>query len=245
MIVLPMAGRSSRFFKAGYTKPKFELEVTPQHSVFDCILYGYREYFDSETFLLICMDEAKEFVEKRLIAVGVKQYKIAVLQEVTQGQAETVYIGLNDQDVDNEESILIFNIDTFRPQYKFPDFRNDCDGYLEVFIGDGDNWSYAKTDSQGWVTQTTEKNPISNYCSTGGYYFSRAGDFRQAYEHSLQQQETTLGEYYVAPLYNHLIQLGKKYKVDLVPLEEVIFCGVPAEYENLDKHKLLESLKLN
>lgn len=244
MIVLPMAGRSSRFFKAGYKKPKFELAVTESLSVFDCILYGYKEHFDTETFLIICLAEASSFVEARLSAVGIKDYNISILEEVTRGQAETVYLGLKRQSVARDESILIFNIDTFRPQYKFPDFRTKCDGYLEVFVGNGDNWSYAKTDEHGWVTQTTEKVPISNYCSTGGYYFSAAGDFMEAYEDSIANEITTLGEYYVAPMYNYLIERGKMFKVDIVNREEVIFCGVPAEYENLDKSALLDALDI-
>ena len=40
-----------------------------------------------------------------------------------------------------------------------------------------------------------------------------------------------LRELYVAPMYNLLIRRGCDIRYHLIGAEEVIFCGVPAEYE--------------
>ena len=37
----------------------------------------------------------------------------------------------------------------------------------------------------------------------------------------------------VAPLYNHLIAEGRAIGFEVIGRDEVIFCGVPAEYEAL------------
>lgn len=242
MIVLPMAGRSSRFFKAGYKVPKYQLPISDELCVFHCVLLGFKKYFASETFLVICMRDDMEFVENAIKQIGVEHYIISCLDEVTKGQAETVYLGLRNTRVAQEESILIFNIDTFRPGYTFPEFAPQCDGYLEVFVGKGDNWSYAKLDEDGFVCETTEKRRISDLCSTGGYYFRAASSFFSAYKQTIEAEASVNGEYYTAPLYNYLIARGLKIKVDIIQRDDVIFCGVPSEYESLDKGRLLAVL---
>ena len=55
MIVIPMAGLSSRFFKAGYELPKYMLDLHGR-SVFAHALGSFSAYFESETFLIICRD---------------------------------------------------------------------------------------------------------------------------------------------------------------------------------------------
>ena len=40
-----------------------------------------------------------------------------------------------------------------------------------------------------------------------------------------------LRELYIAPLYNLLIREGRDIRYELIPRDSVIFCGVPAEYD--------------
>ena len=106
--------------------------------------------------------------------------------------------------------------------------------YLEVFRGSGDNWSFAKPSAPGStrVSLTTEKNPVSDLCSTGLYYFADAEQFMDAFRAYLArpQSEWEKGELYVAPLYNYLIEQGDEVHYHLIERDEVIFCGVPDEY---------------
>ncbi len=159
MIVIPMAGLSSRFFKAGYQEPKYML---PAHGkpLFDHALLSFSRYFATTPFLFIVRDvyNTPEFVEKRCRQLGIKDYRIVSLTEATRGQAETVYLGLTD--VDPQTPLTIFNIDTFRPGFSFPAITEHCDGYLEVFKGEGSNWSYAKPAAVNstLVVETAEKS---------------------------------------------------------------------------------------
>lgn len=234
MIVIPMAGLSSRFFKAGYTKPKYMLEAHGQ-SLFSHAVSSFAAYFQQESFLFIVRDVlgTVEFIKQEIAALSIKNAHIFILDKETRGQAETVYLGLQSLPLCNE-AVTIFNIDTFRPAFRHPQKIAEWDGYLEVFAGEGDNWSFAKplNNSSTKVVETAEKRPISNLCSTGLYYFESIDLFNMAYCDYLGKSasEWEKGELYIAPLYNYLINEKKNIHYHLIERDEVVFCGVPDEY---------------
>ena len=233
MIVIPMAGLSSRFFEAGYKEPKYKL-VANGKSLFDHSVLSFKHYFSDTPFIFIIRDvfNTLEFVQERCVELGLKKYEIITLEEETKGQAETVYLGVKHLALNTP--ITIFNIDTFRQNYRIPSIVNSCDGYLEVFEGSGSNWSYVKPKSNdsNIVVETAEKRAISNLCSTGLYYFKKVNDFISDYEDALStpKSEWAQNELYIAPLYNHLIKNKKTIKYELIKKSQVVFCGTPKEY---------------
>lgn len=242
MIVIPMAGLSSRFKKAGYSLPKYMLEAHGK-TLFTYSIESFEAYFNSEKFLFIALDvfDTKAFIEKECKKLGINQYDVVILEEPTRGQAETVYLGLINASINDSEKILIFNIDTFRPGYRWPvnfDLSN-VDGYLETFIGEGENWSNIVPSSEGdyRVERTAEKQQISEYCCTGLYFFRRADSYCSLFENYSKFDERSLdaGEYYIAPMYNLMLQQGMDIRYSVIDKEEVIFCGIPQEYEDLKK----------
>lgn len=242
MIVIPMAGLSSRFFKAGYTQPKYMLEAHGM-SLFDHAVHSFRSYFQSEHFLFIVRDVYKtpDFVRRRAIALGITSFDVVTLQKETRGQAETVYIGLKQLEIDKSISITIFNIDTFRPNFRHPEIAKLSDGYLEVFQGSGDNWSFVKprAENSTEVMETAEKRPISDLCCTGLYHFAHFRDFEKAYDYwlNLPKEHWAKGELYIAPMYNYLINNHHTIHYHVIDRSEVIFCGVPSEYDDFKRMK--------
>lgn len=234
-IVIPMAGLSSRFTKAGYTLPKYMLYVKNK-SLFRLAVESFEKYFDTVRFVFIARDvfDTERFIKEECNLLGIKDFSVVMLDQPTRGQAETVIKGVEGAGVKDDESILIFNIDTFRPGFTFPENFKNWDGYLEVFEGSGANWSYAKTESENStrVVETAEKREISTHCSTGIYYFKKAKEFVDAYNENLVNPIKGVPELYVAPLYNFLIRDGKSIHINIIPRETVIFCGVPQEYED-------------
>lgn len=238
MIVIPMAGMSSRFFKAGYTKPKYMLEAHGK-TLFEHSVESFKAYYDTKRFLFIIRDvfNTLDFVKKSAESLGIADFEIVVLNQETRGQAETVTLGINEQP--HLGPITIFNIDTFRPNFKYPDLDKLGSGYLEVFRGEGDNWSFVKplNKKSTLVIKTTEKNPISDLCCTGLYHFNSIADYIEAYKDYLSKPETEWekAELYVAPLYNYLIKNNKDINFNLINRSDVIFCGVPTEYDDFLK----------
>lgn len=233
-IIIPMAGLSSRFTKAGYTLPKYMLYVKNK-SLFRLAVESFENYFKTVSFVFIARDvfDTERFIKEECELLGIKDFSVVMLNQPTRGQAETVIKGVEGAGIKEDESILIFNIDTFRPGFIFPKCIIEWDGYLEVFEGSGANWSYAKTESENSsrVIETAEKREISTHCSTGIYYFKKAGEFIAAYNENLVHPIKGVPELYVAPLYNFLIRDGKNIHIDIIPRTSVVFCGVPQEYE--------------
>ena len=244
-IIIPMAGLSSRFTQAGYVLPKYMLYVK-NRSLFNLAVSSFKKYFDTCRFVFVARDvfDTRTFIEKECELLGIKDFEVVILPHPTKGQAETVLEGINRAGVPQKEPVLIFNIDTFRPGFTFLEDMNGWDGYLEVFIGSGKNWSYAKTESENstLVVETAEKVEISRYCSTGLYYFSTASSFVTAYNENIEHPKDGKAELYVAPLYNHLISAGKKIHIHVIAREDVIFSGVPAEYEQILREAILTSV---
>jgi hypothetical protein len=238
MIVIPMAGKSRRFAEAGYTQPKYMLPLHGR-SVFAHAVDSFRAYFASTPLLFIAGDVegAADFIKSECRALGVADARVHVVNVATAGQAETVELGLKAFNVGADVPVTIFNIDTFRPGFSFPQaaWFAKSDGYLEVFEGSGANWSYVRpaVGSEPVALETAEKRPISNLCCSGLYHFARVGDFHTAL--AQERKNPSAAELYVAPIYKYLITAGLRIHYNKIPADEVIFCGVPAEYEWLLK----------
>ena len=208
-------------------------------SVFEHSLESFKKYFRTHYFIFVArnINNTFKFIQKSLIKLGIENTEIVLLNKLTSGQASTAFQGIQ-HSVRRKHllgsKLTIFNIDTFRPNFVFPScIMSNADGYLEVFIGEGVNWSFAKIDKtdKTKVVETAEKEPISNLCSTGLYHFKTAELFVKGYSSNSFRQEK--GEDYIAPLYNTLIQQGQIIRIHLIEKKDVIFCGTPEEYLKL------------
>ncbi len=231
-----MAGVSARFARAGYARPKYELPLNGR-SVFDHAVLSFKASFADTPFLFItrAAPRAGDFVSEACDRLGIEDASILDLDAATAGQAETVEKGLDGFDIAPDTPLTIFNIDTFRPGFQFPrsDWAPGSDGWLEVFRGEGANWSYVAPGPgpEPLALATAEKKPISDLCCTGLYHFARTGDFRRAL--AAERAAPSMNELYVAPLYNHLIAAGQRIHYRLIERDDVIFCGTPEEYQAL------------
>ena len=220
MFIIPMAGLSSRFFKAGYTKPKYQLDLNGE-TVFSWSVRSFEHYFKTDKFVFIYRDvyETKQFLEKEVVKLGISDYELVCLPEETLGQADTVYQGI--ANIDSNEEIYIFNIDSRIIDFIKPEWAAECDGYLE--------------ENSRRVIRTTEKERISDLCSDGLYYFKKKSAFEKLFLSAKENQRTAKNEYYIAPLYNDLIEAGSTVFYDLIENYRILFCGTPDEYLQLLK----------
>ena len=235
MIVIPMAGLSQRFTDAGYRQPKYMLDLAGR-TVFAHAVSSFASLFGSERFLFIARDiqGTRAFLERQIAELQLPHSSVAILDRPTRGQADTVRLGLAQADVSPEEHLTIFNIDTFRPNFTYPDaaWMKQADGYLEVMPGTDPGFSFVLPDTNGEerVSRTAEKQVISELASTGLYWFRRSSDFLQALADKPSAGAT---EQYIAPLYNQLIANGCDIRYDEIKSDDVVFCGTPAQYQAL------------
>lgn len=246
VIVIPMAGASSRFFNAGYALPKYMLPLGNE-TLFDKAIKSFEKYFTTGTFIFVIrLDDSNsyKFVDEHTKKLGILDCRIFSLDNITKGQAETVLAGLETLSIDElNRPLYIFNIDTIRKNLVIPE--NDYDAYFDVFYDndpDESKWSFCELDDTStYIIRTAEKKKISNLCSTGLYIFRTCNLFSFVYFSALREDKTY--NYYIAPIYNYLLNKEKVLPLYCLP-EDVEFSGVPDEYEKL-KIKYKDEEKMN
>jgi hypothetical protein len=231
-----MAGLSKRFLIRGYGLQKFQLPLW-EGTVFDYAVSSFSAVFTYCPFLFIYRETGgiREFLESRVKYLGIQDPLFVSLEQTTAGQAETVELGLAQVNVSENEELTIFNIDTFRMPWAQAKGRDlDVYGWLDVFRGSGDNWSFVcPSRDERLVARTSEKVPISDLCCTGLYHFTSVSGFSTAL--AAERESPSSEELYIAPIYNHLIARGLRIGFGVISSDDVVFCGVPAEYEALLK----------
>jgi len=210
IVIMPMAGRGSRFEGSGYKKPKPLIEVLGKPMF--CWAIESIKNIDFHKIIIISLEEHENnYHVKDIIKNNIeKNIKLILLPDVTEGQLATVLSAKNF--IDDGEDILIISSDTIVVSSISEDILNkdkDCKGLISVADMEGDRWSFAKTDEGGKVIQVTEKIKISDHASTGIYYFTDGKDFINRAEKIIENCEKTRGEYYVMPVYQKYIDEGK------------------------------------
>lgn len=87
------------------------------------------------------------------------------------------------------------------------------DGLIMTMSADDPKWSFVALGGDGWVTRVVEKEVISDEATVGVYNFSRGDDFLRAADEMIVRGERVNGEFYVAPIYNFMIERGAKVEV--------------------------------
>lgn len=208
-IVVPMAGRGSRFANAGYTLPKPLIPVhgKPMIEVVTNNIRPNREH----RFVYICLQEHIERYdlvnELNRIAPGCA---IVPVDKVTEGAACTVLLAK--EFIDNNDGMMIANSD----QYvdidinKYLESMKEYDGLIMTMTANDNKWSFIKYDENGFVTLLREKEVISDEATVGIYNYKHGADFIHFAEQMINKNIRVNNEFYVAPVYNEMVEAGQK-----------------------------------
>jgi UDP-N-acetylglucosamine diphosphorylase / glucose-1-phosphate thymidylyltransferase / UDP-N-acetylgalactosamine diphosphorylase / glucosamine-1-phosphate N-acetyltransferase / galactosamine-1-phosphate N-acetyltransferase len=233
ILVIPMAGRGSRFSTVGYTTPKPLIDVAGKPMLYHAF-QSVKNVPYSKVIFIALKEHEEHYQVSRIIREQVTpDFELILLAEVTEGQLCTV---LTASDFFREgEGLLVAASDSYIHSDIAGDIkRSDADGIISVTDLPGSHWSFAKTDETGRVTEVAEKNRISNHVSTGLYYFSDSKRFEKEARELVERKETTKGEYYIIPLYNKLIAQGAK--IELSHAYKMWDMGTPEAKEQFEAH---------
>ncbi len=208
-IVVPMAGRGSRFAKAGYRLPKPLVDVHGMPMI--QMVIGNIRPVRPHRFIFICQrahDEAYDM--GRRLTEWAPGCAVVLLDGQTEGAACTVLAARHL--IDTDASLMIANSDQYvdidiNPYLETLD-RHGLDGLIMTMQARDPKWSYVALDQAGLVMQVAEKQPISSFATVGIYNFIHGCDFVAAAELMVAHGERVGGEFYVAPTYNHMIAEG-------------------------------------
>jgi dTDP-glucose pyrophosphorylase len=232
-IVIPMAGLGDRFKKAGYKEPKPFIDVLGKPMIQRVV----ESLKLSGKYIFIAQKEHLDNYDGyNLLNNIVKDPIIIPLEHVTDGAACTVLLAkehINNNDtlfIANSDQIINYDAATFQLNTNF------YDGHILTFpVRNDSKWSYVQYE-YNQVIDVAEKIPISDKGNVGLYGFNRGHDFVWAAEQMIRRNTRTNNEYYIAPVYNELID--KEYFISWQDCQEMFACGTPEDLE-----KTIERLK--
>ena len=229
-IVITMAGFGTRFKKAGYSMPKYQITVHGK-TLFEWSMESLAEFRRSEDtymFILRREDMAVDFIQEKCLSMGIRKIQIIELNEMTDGQATTAMLGA--EYWDKESPLLIYNIDTYVEAGQMYPGQFCGDGFIPCFCGRGDHWSFVRLNDDGKAVEVREKVRISDYCTLGAYYFKTCGLYEALYkEYYKENLHVEKGEKYIAPLYNYLVKRGNEVRISVIEEERIHVLGTPEE----------------
>ena len=209
-IVIPMAGRGQRFVEAGYTVPK---PLIPVHGtpMIDLVVANVRPRGEHR-FIFICQKEhIDQFSLKSHLEELAPGCVVVEIPYVTEGAACTVLLA--EEHIDNDEPLMIVNSDQYI-RYSIEDYlamqQGAADGLIMTMEADDPKWSFVRLGPAGEVLGVVEKQVVSNEATVGIYNFRHGKDFVRAARRMIEKDLRVNNEFYVAPVYNELIEEGKQ-----------------------------------
>lgn len=226
-LLLPIAGKADRFKKVGIDTPKPLIEVGGK-TIIEWSLKSIYQLHQYQIIFVIQEHEDEQYdLSEKLIAIYGNGCSFIRLKSYTGGALETCYTAR--QFIDPNTSLTIFTPDAMcLPAFSLNDVPLNYDGLLSLYPSVSPSCSYASLMSQR-VVEVAEKQVISPYATTGLYHFKQAWTFFTAAEQMIRDDKRVKGEFYIAPLYNDLIERGFNIGYEMVSLVNVL--GTPEELQ--------------
>jgi len=228
-LIIPMAGRGSRFSKAGYQIPKPLVDLNGRPFIWWSIM-SVKRVVDVKTLTCVILKEHIEaFDIKNKVLSYFPEANFVVLDDVSDGALDSAIIGLSN--VSNNYPVLIndcdhaFDIPELGKYIEQLNTSEDVNAFLCHFKSDSPAYSYAKYTSKGNLEKTVEKQVISELAIAGAYIFedkSLIEKYFTDYKNNCNYSET-----YISGLYNFMVQDNKTVKG--IVLDSHLSFGTPEE----------------
>ncbi len=246
-----MAGLGSRFKNQAQTNPEYK-KPKPFISILGKPMIQWAleslPFAKPKDFIFICrQDHQVSFnIRRQLENIFSDAIKVILIPKVTRGAAETVLAAK--QDINSDEDILISDSDHYFDGsflYKKIVAKDKItQGIIPVFKPpDNDpKWSFSLVEKDDVITAVGEKDKElaakGAYANIGGYYFSHGNIFVTEVEAAIAKNDVTgdegKKEFYVAPIYQRLINKGMKIIAAVTP--RVWGLGTPKDVVYFEQH---------
>jgi dTDP-glucose pyrophosphorylase len=229
-VVITMAGRGSRFKRAGIETPKYVIEIDGR-TMFEYALGSLADLVDDRFVFVTRADHGvDDVVAEHCERAGIDDHATVSVQSVTDGQASTALVA--DDLVPDDDTVAIYNIDTYVEADQLQREGLGTGHCIPVFRPSGDRWSFVERDADGAVRRVTEKERVSELATVGFYQFRSWRRFRSAYHEDAKAVKAEYGETYIAPLYNQLLDAGEHIDILELDTDTVHVLGTPEDLTN-------------
>ncbi len=239
-LLLPMAGSGNRFRIVGYDTPKPLLPVSGSEmvvSAVNCLPPAKRNVF-------VCLDtHLKTYPIQATLQTSLPNTTVISIPTVTEGQACTCELGIQQASIEKDEPLLISACDN-GAYYKVEDFyRMIDDKSIDVIV-----WAFTNNPTSklyphwyAWLDVDENKNILdisikkqfetkhAKHCIIGTMYFRKTSLFLEGLQEIYTQNFRTNGEFYVDNLLLPLIQKG--YSVKVFEVDNYLCWGTPNDYK--------------
>lgn len=225
-VLIPMAGRGSRFADVGYTFPKPLIEVNGKPMI-QVVLENLN--IEANYTFVVRKEHYEKYSLQYLLTLIAPGCNIIQVDEMTEGSACTTLLAK--EFINNDDPLLLANSDQFMEWNS-----NEClyafnadgiDGGILTFKATHPKWSYAKVGSDGFVAEVAEKKPISQDATVGVYFWKKGSDYVKYAEQMIDKDIRTNGEFYICPVFNEAINDGKKVRIK--EIERMWGIGTPED----------------
>lgn len=232
-LIMPMAGRGSRFSRQGFDQPKPLVPLAGKPFYAWAVESVASKARVRDLVFVVLREHIETYAIDRDIEARYPHARIVALDDVTSGAAETAWIGIDA--VRGDRPIAV----------------NDCDhafdgGGLDAtvaaladgrhaaalmgFRASNPGFSYVRFDAAGAVEGTVEKQVASPYAIAGCYLFGSPAVFRVQYDR--YRRDCPYDELFVSGMYNALIEDGGT--VGFQELRRHLPFGTPEEFASVD-----------
>jgi HAD superfamily hydrolase (TIGR01509 family) len=226
-VLIPMAGRGSRFEAAGYTFPKPLIEVNGKPMI-QVVVENLN--IEANYIYLVQLEHYDKYNLKALLNLITPDCKIVIVDGVTEGAACTALLAK--EYINNENPLLIANSDQFvewdSSAFMYTMNGDNVDGGILTFKATHPKWSFVKIED-GWIKQVAEKNPISDNATVGIYYWKMGMEFVHCAEIMIERNIRTNNEFYIAPTYNISINESNGGRIKPFQIEKMWGIGTPED----------------
>jgi NDP-sugar pyrophosphorylase family protein len=217
-IIIPIAGSSDLFINAGYMYPKPLIEINGTTMIEKVIEKAGAVADEYQYIFIIKEEDALKFHLDNTLKLLAPRSEVVKLKRDTKGGLCSVLMAIDK--IENDDNLIIINGDQIL-DVRFDEIlkywkQEGADAGIVTFNSVHPRWSYARIENDQ-VSQTAEKNPISNHAIAGYYYFSNAAAFFDAAFKVIKNDVQLEGNYYISPVINEYVLLNKKtlnYKIN-------------------------------
>tara|TARA_Y100001968_G_scaffold329844_1_gene380150 strand:- start:640 stop:2013 length:1374 start_codon:yes stop_codon:yes gene_type:complete len=234
-ILIPMAGRGSRFAAQGYTFPKPLIDVKGKPMI---QVVTENLNIKAKFTFIVQKEHYEKYSLQHLLNLLAPNCNIVQVDGITEGAACTTLLAK--EFIDNNEPLLMANSDQFiewdsnETLYAFS--NGNCDGGIITFPATHPKWSYAKLGEDGYVSEVAEKKPISKHATVGIYWWAKGSDYVKYAEQMIKKDIRVNNEFYVCPVFNEAIADGKKIRIKDIDNKGMWGIGTPEDLNYFLEH---------
>lgn len=239
-IVVPMGGEGRRFMERGFTFPKPLIEIDGR-SMIELVTENLTPA-EPHRFIFVCrQDHLQRFALREVLELIAPGCRVISMMQPTSGALCSVLLAGEHLQADDE--LLVANADQYVDasidEFLAKARAGAWDGYVMTFPSAHPKWSFVKIEND-MIVAAAEKRPISRHATVGLYYFRRCAEFLAGAERMLLKNVSVDGQFYVCPVYNELVLMGKRLSHYPIDRDAMHSLGTP---EDLDAFAARRSVR--